>query len=152
MLDLTVPLERNIDVRHLEKSKKYAHFVTNISHLHTSLTVLAVSSTGNITADNKKRISTLQNFCKHGTKLTRFLKKISCLSIYSSYYIWLCRNDPEFLTPPYLPAPSPLPLPQSPSLDTWPAASPVPGPRWSSIFSQLYGWSPVDPCLFYLFV
>ena len=60
MLDLTVPLERNIDVRHLEKSKKYAHFVTNISHLHTSLTVLAVSSTGNITADNKKRISTLQ--------------------------------------------------------------------------------------------
>ena len=103
MFELTVPLDRNIDARHLEKSNKYAHFVTDITHLQTTVTAFEVSSTGNLTADNKKRISTLQKFCKPGTKLNTFLKNISCLSIYSSYHIWFCRNDPEFLTPRYLP-------------------------------------------------
>ena len=55
--------------------------------------------------DNKKRLTALHKFCKPGIKLSMFVKNISCLSIYSSYHIWLCRNDPVFVTPSYLPAP-----------------------------------------------
>ena len=37
--------------------------------------------------------------------------------------------------------------PPLPTLETWPAASPVPGPGWFAMDSQLSGWSPGDPCL-----
>ena len=105
MFELTVPLDVNIAQRNLDKSNKYAHFVTDITHINTSVTAFEVSSTGNVSADNKKRLTSLHKFCNHGIKLSTFIKNISTLSIYSSYHIWLCRNDPEFLTPPYLPAP-----------------------------------------------
>ena len=42
---------------------------------------------------------------KPGIKLSLFVKNVSCLSIHSSYHIWLCRNDLVFVTPSYLPAP-----------------------------------------------
>ena len=75
--------------------------------------------------DNKS----LYKYCKAGIRLTTFLKNISCLSIYSSYHIWLCRNDLEFHTPPSLPAPfQPSPggaqSPPAPSLETWRPAQP----------------------------
>ena len=62
-------------------------------------------STANVSPDNKKILTSLHNFCKSGIKLSTFIKNISSLSIYSSYHIWLCRNDPVFVTPSYLPAP-----------------------------------------------
>ena len=105
IFELTVPLDRNISQRHLEKSNKYAHFITDIQHIKTSVTAFEVSSIGNVTPDNKKSLTKLHKFCKPGTKLSMFIKNISSLSIYSSYHIWLCRNDPDFLAPPYLPAP-----------------------------------------------
>ena len=40
-------------------------------------------------------------------KLGNFKKNISGLSIYSSYHIWLCRSDPLFQEPPFLPPPFP---------------------------------------------
>ena len=105
IFELTCPLDRNIDTRHLEKSNKYAHFLTDIKNISTTVTAFEISSLGHITSENKKRLSTLHKFCKPGTKQSTFIKNISSLSIYSSYHIWLCRNDPEFITPPYLPAP-----------------------------------------------
>ena len=105
IFELTVPLDRNISQRHLEKSNKYAHFITDIQHIKTSVTAFEVSSIGNVTPDNRKSLTKLHKFCKPGTKLSMFIKNISSLSIYSSYHIWLCRNDPDFLAPPYLPAP-----------------------------------------------
>ena len=105
MFELTCPLDRNIEMRHLEKTNKYAHFLTDITHISTTVTAFEISSLGNVTTENKKRLATLHKFCKPGTKLSTFVKNISSLSIYSSYHIWLCRNDPTFMTPPYLPAP-----------------------------------------------
>jgi hypothetical protein len=105
MFELTVPLDVNISQRNLDKSNKYAHFTTDITHIKTTVTAFEVSSTGTITAENKTRITSLHKYCKPGIKLSTFVKNISSLSIYSSYHIWLCRNDPEFHTPPYLPAP-----------------------------------------------
>ena len=105
MFELTVPLDRNIEQRHTDKTNKYAHFTTDITHITTKVTAFEVSSTGHITPQNKTHLQSLHKFCKPGIKQSTFIKNISCLSIYSSYHIWLCRNDPEFLTPPYLPAP-----------------------------------------------
>ena len=105
MFELTCPLDVNIDKRHLEKANKYAHSTTDITHIQTFVTPFEVSSTGHITTQNKKRLQSLHKFCKPGIKLNTFIKNISSLSIYSSYHIWICRNDPQFVKPPYLPAP-----------------------------------------------
>ena len=89
----------------MDKSNKYAHFITDIAHIATGVTALEISSTGHITSENKNRLKSLHKYCKPGIKQSIFLKNISCLSLYSFYHIWLCRNDPEFLQPAYLPAP-----------------------------------------------
>ena len=105
IFELTVPLDVNISQRNTDKSNKYAHFATDITHITTTVTAFEISSLGNVSCDNKKRLTALHKFCKPGIKLSMFVKNISCLSIYSSYHIWLCRNDPVFVTPSYLPAP-----------------------------------------------
>ena len=105
IFELTVPLDVNISQRNIDKSNKYAHFSTDITHINTTVTAFEISSTGNVSSDNKKSLTSLHKFCKHGIKLSTFIKNISSLSIYSSYHIWLCRNDPVFVTPSYLPAP-----------------------------------------------
>ena len=102
IFELTVPLDVNISQRNIDKSNKYAHFSTDIT---TTVTAFEISSLGNVSSDNKKRLTALHKFCKPGIKLSMFVKNVSCLSIYSSYHIWLCRNDPVFVTPSYLPAP-----------------------------------------------
>ena len=105
IFELTVPLDVNIAQRNTDKSNKYAHFVTDITHIKTTVTAFEISSLGNVSSENKKRLTSLHKFCKPGIKLSMFVKNISSLSIYSSYHIWLCRNDPEFVIPPFLPAP-----------------------------------------------
>ena len=105
IFELTVPLDMNISQRNIDKSNKYAHFSTDITHITTTVTAFEISSLGNVSSDNKKRLTALHKFCKPGIKLSMFVKNVSCLSIYSSYHIWLCRNDPVFVTPSYLPAP-----------------------------------------------
>ena len=105
IFELTVPLDVNISQRNIDKSNKYAHFATDITHINTTVTAFEISSTGNVSSDNKKSLTSLHKFCKPGIKLSTFIKNISSLSIYSSYHIWLCRNDPVFVTPSYLPAP-----------------------------------------------
>ena len=105
IFELTVPLDVNISQRNIDKSNKYAHFSTDITHITTTVTAFEISSLGNVSSDNKKRLTALHKFCKPGIKLSMFVKNVSCLSIYSSYHIWLCRHDPVFVTPSYLPAP-----------------------------------------------
>ena len=136
IFELTVSLGRNLEERHMDKTNKYADFITDISHIATSITAFEVSSTGNVTSENKKRLKSLHKYCKPGTKQSIFLKNISCLSIYSSYHIWLCRNDQEFLNPGYLPAPF-----QS-NTGAWPALSLV--LDGLSIVSQIFGWFIVE--------
>ena len=105
IFELTCPLERNIEIRHLNKTNKYSHFTTDISHLTTTVTAFEISSLGHITQRNKKHLLDLHKFCKKGTQFNTFRKNISALSIYSSYHIWLCRNDPLFVEPPFLQPP-----------------------------------------------
>ena len=81
--------------------------LTDISQFHTSVTAFEITSTGHISKRNHSHLQALHKFCKPGIKLSNFKKNISGLSIYSSYHIWLCRNDPTFQEPPYLPPPFP---------------------------------------------
>ena len=41
--ELTCPAERNIDIRNIEKSNKYAHFTTDITHLSCKVNCFEVS-------------------------------------------------------------------------------------------------------------
>ena len=107
IFELTCPLFANIDKQHDYKTNKYAHFLTDISHLKTTVTAFEITSTGHISTRNHTHLQALHKFCKPGIKLSNFKKNISALSIYSSYHIWLCRNDPTFLEPPFLPPPFP---------------------------------------------
>ena len=99
---LTCPLEKHIKTRHTEKSNKYAHFVTDISHIQTTVTAFEVSRMGYLSPENHKYIQSLHKLTKPGIKLSTFKKNISNLGLYSSYHIWLCRNDAVFVVPPYL--------------------------------------------------
>ena len=103
LLELTCPNEENINIRHQDKSRKYAHFLTDIPH--STLTCLEVSSKGYLSTRNHTALNTLFTFMKPGIKLKTFKQNISVLSVYSSYHIWLCRSDPVFTVPPPLSPP-----------------------------------------------
>ena len=107
LFELTCPLEEHIEKRHKEKSDKYAHFVTDCTNESMSchLTCFEVSSRGLITPRNSQHIHTLHQFMQKGIKLSNFKKNISALSVLSSFHIWLCRSDPVFQEPPFLPPP-----------------------------------------------
>ena len=102
IFELTCPLERNIEERHLYKQNKYAHFSTDITSFKTSITAFEVSSRGFISKRNQSHLHSLQKLCTPGIKLSTSMKNISTLSIYSSYHLWLCRSDPIFVKPPFL--------------------------------------------------
>ena len=107
IFELTCLLLKNIHKQHNYKTNKYAHLLTDVSHLHITVTALKIISTGHISKRNHTNLGALHEFCKPGIKLSNFKKNISGLSIYSSYHIWLCRNDPIFEEPPFLPPPFP---------------------------------------------
>ena len=103
LLELTCPSEENVNIRHQDKSRNYAHFLTDIPH--STLTCFEVSSKGYLSTRNHTALNTLFTFLKPGIKLKTFKQNISVLSVYSSYHIWLCRSDPVFTVPPPLPPP-----------------------------------------------
>ena len=88
----------------MDKSNKKAHFVADISGAKTLVKVFEVSSRGYLSPSNHKNLKDLHKLCKNNIKLSTFKKNISSLSLYSSYHIWLCRNDMNFVQPPYVQA------------------------------------------------
>ena len=62
------------------------------------------SSTGNVSPDNKKILTSLHNFCKSQRSSKTSQVSASTHHI-MSFHIWLWRNDPMLVTPAYLPAP-----------------------------------------------
>ena len=44
------------------------------------MTAFEISSLGNVSSDNKKRLTALHKFCKPGIKLSMFVKNISGLA------------------------------------------------------------------------
>ena len=103
LFELTVPLARNIETRHIEKSNRYAHFLTDMRNDYTCLvTAFEIGSLGYISPRNHSSLYTLHKFLKPGIKLTLFKKNLSALSVYSSYYIFITRKEPLFNQPPFL--------------------------------------------------
>ena len=101
-----MPFEQNIEQRHLEKANKYAHFETDCTNYSCRVTAFEVGSRGYISTRNQSAIYTLHKFTKPGSKLSKFKKNISSLALYSSYQIFITRNEehfnqPSFLLPPF---------------------------------------------------
>ena len=102
IFELTCPLSMNIEKRSLEKSRKYAPFVTDITGYVCTVNCFEVSSTGFISKRNKSTLSTLHSFISKGIKKSTFLSNLNSLAWYGSYKIWLTRDDPAFAEPPFL--------------------------------------------------
>lgn len=102
LYELTCPAERNIDTRNNEKSNKYAHFTTDITHLSCKVNCFEVSTKGFLNTRNHSTLNTLHKFVKPGITKTQFKSNISALSLTASYHIFLCKDEPTFMEPPFL--------------------------------------------------
>ena len=105
IFELTMPGEHRIDESNRLKSNKYNHFVTDCAPYTCTLTCFEISSKGFISTRNHQNLKTLHSYMTPDTKLSTLKKNISALAIYTSYHIWLCRSDPLFTIPPFLPPP-----------------------------------------------
>ena len=101
IFELTVPLTSNIDQRHSEKNRKYAPFLTDITEDTTTVNCFEISSTGFITNSNRSTLSTLHLFMRKDLKRSTFLSNLNALAWYGSYKIWLTREEPNFVDPPF---------------------------------------------------
>jgi hypothetical protein len=103
IVELTVPLETNIQTAHERKMSKYQNLQSDIiqNGFKCYLNCLEIGSRGLVTTDNVERLRTAFRFA--GAKLTKSLvKEISQLALISSYTIWNARNDPQWDAAPYL--------------------------------------------------
>ena len=89
IFELTCPLEQHIEKRHLEKSNKYAHFVTDCSSgtVKCQVTCFEISSRGLITPRNSEHLHTLHKYTHKGLKISTFKKKTKVI----------CANLPDFI-------------------------------------------------------
>ena len=106
IFELTMPGEHRMEESNRLKSNKYNHFVTDCAPFTCILTCFEISSMGFISARNHQNLKTLHTYMTSDTKLLTLKKNLSALAIYTSYHIWLCRSDPLFTIPPFLPPPS----------------------------------------------
>ena len=60
-----------------------------------------VSTKGFLNTRNHSTLNTLHKFVKPGIK-TQFKSNISALSLTASYHIFLCKDEPTFMEPPFL--------------------------------------------------
>ena len=102
LYELTCPSEKHIDTRHIQKSNKYSHFTTDITHFTCTVNAFEVSTKGFVSTRNHSTLNTLHKFMKPGITQSQFKSNISALALTASHHIFLCRNDPCFTEPPYL--------------------------------------------------
>ena len=100
--ELTMPLSRNIDARHTEKTLKYTHFLTDITGYTTTLNCFEVSSTGFVNKSNHTTLDKLHKLMRKDLKKSVFKNNLNALAWYGSYQIWISRENPEFAIPPFL--------------------------------------------------
>ena len=101
IFELTVPLTSNLDQQHSEKCRKYVPFVTDITENTTTVNCFEIGSTGFIIKSNRSTLSTLHSFMKKDLKKSTFLSNLNALAWYGSYKIWLTREEPNFVDPPF---------------------------------------------------
>ena len=105
--ELTVPFEPRLEISHRLKTEKYSHFVTDINRdFKTTLTCFEIGSRGLVNRDNKDRLRRIHKFTDKSVTLKKFTQNISYISILSSYYIYIARNEPSWTDPPYISPPS----------------------------------------------
>ena len=102
IFELTCPDETNIDIRNIEKSNKYAHFITDINDYKCTVSCFEISTKGYVTKRNHTTLNTLHKYIKSDIKLSRFKQNISSLAIMASHFIFICRNEQAFQEPPYI--------------------------------------------------
>ena len=103
LFELSVPLARNIYLRHTEKSNRYENFLTDMRCDYICLvTAFEIGSLGYMSPRKQSAMYTLHKLMKPWVKLTQFKKNISAMSVYSSYYIFITRKEPMFCQPPFL--------------------------------------------------
>ena len=105
--ELTCPFETRIAAAHKLKQDKYAHFLTDINQEYKpTLTCFEVGSRGLVTRENRERIRRLHKYTDKSVKLKKFIQNISYISILSSYYLYIARNEPCWTDPPYISPPN----------------------------------------------
>ena len=97
-----MPLTRNIDIRHQEKTQKYTPFLTDITGYKCTLNCFEVTSTGFINNRNKTTLHNLHKLMRKELKKADFMNNLNSLAWYGSYQIWLSRENPTFTSPSYL--------------------------------------------------
>ena len=99
MFELTSPFETNIEKQHTYKTNKYSHLLKDITSMNTTLEAFEIGSRGIITSANKDRLRKLYRFIDNNITLKTFVSKISEIAISSSYYIFIQRKNPSWISP-----------------------------------------------------
>ena len=73
---------------------------TDITQYTANIVAFEIDARGYISKENRQRL--IYSYCKKDIKLKTFEENIAKLSIYASYYIYLCRNQTEWATPSLL--------------------------------------------------
>ena len=60
-----------------------------------------VTTKGFLNTRNHSTLNTLHKFVKPGITKTQFKSNISALSLTASYHIFLCKDEPTFMEPPF---------------------------------------------------
>ena len=123
IFELTVPLTSNLDQQLGEKSNDVCYerdvpFETDITENTTTVNCFKIGFTGFIIKSNRSTLSTLHSFMKKDLKKSTFLSNLNALAWYGSYKIWLTREEPNFVDPPFPLVIWPLPKYCTRKLDT----------------------------------
>ena len=97
--ELTVPFETNIKARHLYKINKYSNLCTDITSMTTTLEAFEIGARGLITPENKDRLKKLHKYVDKSVSFKMFTNKIAEIAITSSYYIYIQRKNPQWVSP-----------------------------------------------------
>ena len=84
------------------KNDKYEHLKEEIRNYTTQIFAFEIGARGYISRENRKRLKIIHKFCKSDIQLKEFEENIARLSINASYYIYLCRDQTEWVTPSLL--------------------------------------------------
>ena len=96
IFELTVPFESNVELRHTDKSNKYAHYENDNTSYNVKVMAFEIGARGVITPENKTRLKKIHDFMNNNIKLKTFIQNIATLSIISSYSIYISRKQPTW--------------------------------------------------------
>ena len=96
IFELTVPFETNIEKQHEYKQNKYAHFEQDIE---AEVIAFEIGSRGYISPENRTRLNKSHGLSQKGIKFKIILFNLTALSLNSSYYIYLNRKEPQWMSP-----------------------------------------------------